>query len=459
MAGPPRPAPAAQPVRRSARLGPQAPHQPPCSPPPPSPPAAAGSPGGTDPRRSVRISVRTRVRGLPSAAPSSSRIRRKSPAAPLRRTVQACAEEWGAAKAASGAPAEECVLPFLPKGAPRKVECLICSRSILPDERTRCSGHHCEVTLHKVCSEKSDGSCPRHICFHCKRRTTWHRLKHVMPACAQCSLHQNRMAESVDPSKLMKSWSIWPSTIEGAGPAYDIEEAFRRLPLPYADQEFNIDPIKEELESVTKPPPYVHLKHNVYFVKKKCDGDAIEAKCSDCDPPLTCQIRCSCRSVSISCSQACKCSNKCTNRPFRREKRIGVVKTQHCGWGAIALETIEEGDFVIEFVGEVIDGARCEERLQDMRQRRDKNFYMCKVNNNFIIDATFRGNDCRFFNHSCRPNCQLENWQVSGKTRLGVFSLQGIRVGEPLTYNYSFEQHFGPQTECFCGAENCRGKL
>nr|XP_045090227.1 uncharacterized protein DKFZp434B061-like [Aegilops tauschii subsp. strangulata] len=121
MAGPPRPAPAAPPVRRSARLRPQATHQPPCSPPPPSPPAAAGSPGGTDPRRSVRISVRTRVRGLPSAAPSSSRIRRKSPAAPLRRTVQACAEEWGAAKAASGAPAEECVLPFLQKGAPRKV--------------------------------------------------------------------------------------------------------------------------------------------------------------------------------------------------------------------------------------------------------------------------------------------------------------------------------------------------
>ncbi|XP_044977595.1 histone-lysine N-methyltransferase ASHR3-like isoform X1 [Hordeum vulgare subsp. vulgare] len=239
-----------------------------------------------------------------------------------------------------------------------------------------------------------------------------------------------------------------------------LQEAFRRLPLPYIDQEFNIDSIKkEELESVTKPPPYVHLKHNVYFVKKKCDGDPIEAKCSDCDPPLTCQIRCSCRSVSISCSQACKCSKKCTNRPFRREKKIGVVKTEHCGWGAIALETIEKGDFVIEFVGEVIDGARFEERLQDMKRRRDQNFYMCKVNNNFIIDATFRGNDCRFFNHSCRPNCQLDNWQVNGKTRLGVFSLQGIQVGEPLTYNYSFEQHFGPQTECFCGAENCRGKL
>uniref|UniRef100_A0ACD6AKB2 Uncharacterized protein n=1 Tax=Avena sativa TaxID=4498 RepID=A0ACD6AKB2_AVESA len=329
----------------------------------------------------------------------------------------------------------------------------------MPDERTQCSVHHCEVTLHKVCFEKSDGICPRHICFYCKRRTTLQRRKHVMPACSKCSLRENRMVESVDPSNTMISWSIWPSTSEVARPANDIKETFQRLPLPYADQEFNIDPIKKEMESLTTPPPYVHLKHNVYFVKKKCDGDVFEAKCTNCDPPLACQIRCSCRSVFISCSQACKCSKKCCNRPFRREKQVEIVKTQHCGWGAIALEAIGKGDFVKEFVGEVVDGVTCQERLEDMKQRRDENFYMCKVSKNFVIDATFRGNDCRFLNHSCMPNCQLESWQVNGKTRLGVFALQAIKVGEPLTYNYRFEKHFGPQTECFCGAANCRGKL
>jgi hypothetical protein len=52
------------------------------------------------------------------------------------------------------------------------------------------------------------------ICFYCKRRTTLQRRKHVMPACAQCSLHENRITESVDPSNTMISWSIWPSTSE-----------------------------------------------------------------------------------------------------------------------------------------------------------------------------------------------------------------------------------------------------
>ncbi|KAM0839860.1 hypothetical protein ACQ4PT_060039 [Festuca glaucescens] len=466
MAGPPAPARAtpsrsSAPARRSARHGPprRGDHQPPS--PSPSRPAAADSPGGKEPRILVPIRLRPRVRGLPRRRPRPRGYGARPPQR-LGDGQYMNARRNGEKQRPRQVPRKRTASSLSSRRARqgRYVECLICSKSVMPDERTQCSVHHCEVTLHKVCFGKSDGICPRHICFYCKRRTTLQRRKHVMPACAQCSLHENRITESVDPSNTMISWSIWPSTSEGAGPANDIKETFRRLPLPYADQEFNINPIKkEEIESLTTPPPYVHLKHNVYFVKKKCDGDVFEAKCTGCDPPLTCQIRCSCRSVFISCSQACKCSKMCCNRPFRREKRVEIVKTQLCGWGAVALEAIEKGDFVKEFVGEVVDGVTCQERLEDMKQRGDENFYMCKVSKNFVIDATFRGNDCRFFNHSCTPNCQLENWQVNGKTRLGVFALQDIQVGEPLTYNYRFEQHFGPQTECFCGAANCRGKL
>ncbi|PVH37008.1 hypothetical protein PAHAL_6G218300 [Panicum hallii] len=362
--------------------------------------------GAPTPRRSVRVHLR--VRGLPSAAsPSTPRRRRRSPTAPRPKSIEAKVEEWAKEKAASGCPQEECVLPFLLKGAPRKVECLICSKSILPDERMQCSVNHCDVTLHKSCSGKTDGCCPRH----------------------------------------------------DAGPTNDIKEAFRRLPLPYTNQEFNINPIStQDLENERDPPPYVHIKRNVFIVKNKCDSDAIETGCANCDHDSTCE-RCPCRCSLVSCSQACHCSVKCSNKPFRREKMIEIIKTQQCGWGAISLETIEKDDFVIEFVGEVIDDAMCDDRLQDMRQRRDQNFYMCKVSKDFVIDATFRGNACRFLNHSCQPNCRLEKWQVKGKTRLGVFASEAIKVGMPLTYNYRFSTSFGPEKECLCGAPNCRGKL
>jgi SET domain-containing protein len=45
-----------------------------------------------------------------------------------------------------------------------------------------------------------------------------------------------------------------------------------------------------------------------------------------------------------------------------------------------------------------------------MRQRGDKNFYMCEISKDITIDATFKGNVSRFLNHSCEPNCKLEKW-------------------------------------------------
>jgi hypothetical protein len=58
----------------------------------------------------------------------------------------------------------------------------------------------------------------------------------------------------------------------------------------------------------------------------------------------------------------------------------------------------------------VIDDATCEQRLWDMKQRGDKNFYLCEISKDFTIDATFKGNISRFLNHSCEPNCKLEKW-------------------------------------------------
>ncbi|KAK1399884.1 hypothetical protein POM88_009747 [Heracleum sosnowskyi] len=57
----------------------------------------------------------------------------------------------------------------------------------------------------------------------------------------------------------------------------------------------------------------------------------------------------------------------CTNRPFQKEKRIKVVKTEVCGWGVEATDSINKGDFIIEYVGEVISDAECKERLSYLK--------------------------------------------------------------------------------------------
>ncbi|KAG6531437.1 hypothetical protein ZIOFF_005244 [Zingiber officinale] len=310
--------------------------------------------------------------------------------------------EWKEKRIASGVPERECTFPFL-TNAPRTVDCRMCNRPIFPGDEIRCTVVGCQEGYHLTCVKQMIG-----------------------PTCKPFKCPQH--------------------------------EALLRLPLPYADEEFKMGSILKDVMDKTEPAPYVHIRRNIYLIKKKRDGSETSGGCTNCNPNSTCQENCECRGLSISCSKDCHCSDMCRNRPFRKEKKTKVVKTEYCGWGVVALEVMEKGDFIIEYIGEVIDDALCEKRLWDMKHRGDQNFYMCELHKDFTIDATFKGNTSRFLNHSCHPNCKLEKWQVDGETRVGVFASRSIEIGEPLTYDYRFV-HFGPMVRCYCGASNCQGYL
>ncbi|KAI3711767.1 hypothetical protein L1987_70313 [Smallanthus sonchifolius] len=119
---------------------------------------------------------------------------------------------------------------------------------------------------------------------------------------------------------------------------------------------------------------------------------------------------------------ACKCSENCTNRPFQEAKKVKVVMTQRCGWGVEAVEFIDKGDFIMEYVGEVISDALCEKRFWNMKGQ------------GITKDV---------------------NWE----TRLGIFAAKSIEPGEELTYDYGYEMYEHDEIECRCGASNCHGYL
>ena len=56
--------------------------------------------------------------------------------------------------------------------------------------------------------------------------------------------------------------------------------------------------------------------------------------------------------------------------------------------------------------------------------------------NGSLIDATKKGNEARFINHSCDPNCQAEYWTVEGQERVGIFATKLIPTGQEITYDY-----------------------
>jgi SET domain-containing protein len=95
--------------------------------------------------------------------------------------------------------------------------------------------------------------------------------------------------------------------------------------------------------------------------------------------------------------------------------------------------------------------------------------FLFTLNEKYLIDANVDGNDARWINHSCAPNCQA--WVIehaSGdprKDRVVIETRRLIRQGEELTYDYgiTLEERQTAKLKriwaCRCGAKKCTGTL
>jgi SET domain-containing protein len=130
------------------------------------------------------------------------------------------------------------------------------------------------------------------------------------------------------------------------------------------------------------------------------------------------------------------------------------------GKGVFATRHMAAGETVIEYVGEVITMAEAIRRHPHDAHNPDHTFYF-HLDDGRVIDALYGGNDSKWINHSCRPNCvpDLVKGRVFIKTRRPVFR------GEELTFDYSLFSD-EPMTDalkaryvCRCGAKKCRGTM
>ena len=92
--------------------------------------------------------------------------------------------------------------------------------------------------------------------------------------------------------------------------------------------------------------------------------------------------------------------------------------TGNRGWGLKAAANLNAGDFMIEYVGEVLDGDKCRGRLKKAHSTNTNNFYMLTLDAGLVIDAGCKSNLARFINHSCSPNCETQKWRARGDLRI-----------------------------------------
>ncbi len=129
-----------------------------------------------------------------------------------------------------------------------------------------------------------------------------------------------------------------------------------------------------------------------------------------------------------------------------------VVKSSGIkGRGGYALRDIPKGTSIVEYAGKLISKETAEKVEQKHKARGE--LWVFTLNDQWDIDATRGGNDARFINHSCEPNCEAVNYDDA---EIWIEAIRDIKKGEELTYDYGFDEpdEYFP---CYCGSKNCRG--
>ena len=147
----------------------------------------------------------------------------------------------------------------------------------------------------------------------------------------------------------------------------------------------------------------------------------------------------------------------------RAEKKPPVVvrRSKIQGRGVYASRAIAEGERIIEYTGLLITNAEADAQCDDEGMRRHHTF-LFGVDDEVTVDGANGGNEARFINHSCAPNCESV---IEGR-RVFIDALRDIAPGEEIAYDYWYTTDRGYTLEdlrriypCRCGATTCRGTL
>jgi len=140
--------------------------------------------------------------------------------------------------------------------------------------------------------------------------------------------------------------------------------------------------------------------------------------------------------------------------------KLRVANSPRHGRGVFALNPIPKGTRIIEYKGKRVSWAWASRKYPEVEGEPTHTF-LFELDDDMVIDANQDGNDARWINHSCAPNCQA----VDEDGRIYIEALRNIRAGEELGYDYNIRlpERLTPTLKkrwpCYCNAKTCRGTL
>jgi SET domain-containing protein len=145
------------------------------------------------------------------------------------------------------------------------------------------------------------------------------------------------------------------------------------------------------------------------------------------------------------------------------QARPGLIRVRRSrlhGRGVFALRRIRKGTRVIEYLGDRVSHGEADERYKH-KPVEDNHTFLFIVSRSTVIDGGANGNDARFINHSCDPNCE----SLIEDRRVFIEAVRTIQPGDELTYDYQIGRDKEDPVNvdeiyaCRCGAGSCRGSM
>lgn len=124
-----------------------------------------------------------------------------------------------------------------------------------------------------------------------------------------------------------------------------------------------------------------------------------------------------------------------------------------------ATRPIRKGQRLIRYVGQALTHEEADRRYDDRNGRHHT--FLFVLDDDTVLDAKRGGNDARFINHSCDPNCET----VIEDGEIWVEAIKSIAPETELVYDYRFEwdDAYDPDDvryyACRCGSPKCRGTI
>jgi SET domain-containing protein len=142
------------------------------------------------------------------------------------------------------------------------------------------------------------------------------------------------------------------------------------------------------------------------------------------------------------------------------ESLLEVRASRLHGLGVFALRAIPSGTRLIEYLGERISHDEADRRYEH-KDGADSHTFLFIADAGTVIDAGVDGNEARFVNHACEPNCE----SVIESSRVFIDAIRSITAGEELTYDYQIQRERDDPPDidaifaCRCGTRGCRGTM